>query len=63
MLRAPDNMLRAISAESDEMLHEIFAAAMTGDAALGIRGVAVALTNALQDPWFAHVLPLTSGRR
>jgi DNA-binding CsgD family transcriptional regulator len=30
---------------------------------VGVRGVAVPLTESAQDRWFAHVLPLTSGRR
>ena len=30
---------------------------------VGVRGVAVALADAPEEQWFAHVLPLTSGRR
>jgi hypothetical protein len=55
--------LHAVAADTDRLLHDIFAAAKRGDASLGVRGVAVPLSKASPDPWFAHVLPLTSGRR
>src|ERR1700748_1730201 len=42
---------------------DIFASAAKGDASLGVRGVAVPLAGSSEERWFAHVLPLTSGRR
>jgi DNA-binding CsgD family transcriptional regulator len=44
-------------------LHNTFRSAANGDASLGVRGVAVALGNLPEGSLFAHVLPLTSGRR
>lgn len=57
------NLLRAVSAEADRALRDIFAAAENGDASVSTRGVAVPLSASPQDRWFAHVLPLTSGNR
>jgi DNA-binding NarL/FixJ family response regulator len=62
-LQAAGNVLRAVSAETNRTLREIFASAAKGDASVGVRGVAVPLSNAKQERWFAHVLPLTSGNR
>jgi DNA-binding CsgD family transcriptional regulator len=58
-----DGALQAIAPEADQILRDIFASAAKGDASIGVRGVAVALTTSSEDRWFAHVLPLTSGRR
>jgi DNA-binding CsgD family transcriptional regulator len=44
-------------------LSEAVASAAGGDAALGMRGVAIRLRAAQQSSWVAHVLPLTSGAR
>lgn len=44
-------------------MHDTFRSAVSGDASLGVRGVAVSLANSPQESLFAHVLPLTSGRR
>jgi DNA-binding CsgD family transcriptional regulator len=44
-------------------LREIFAAASEGDAAIGTRGISVALRQDEGDPFVAHLLPLTSGER
>jgi DNA-binding NarL/FixJ family response regulator len=49
--------------DSGAELSEAVASAAGGDAALGMRGVAVPLRAAQQSPWVAHVLPLTSGAR
>ncbi|MEO6841916.1 MAG: helix-turn-helix transcriptional regulator [Bradyrhizobium sp.] len=63
MIREQDNVLRAAAPKVDRILRDIFASAENGDASLGIRGVAVPLTDNSQQQWFAHVLPLTSGNR
>ena len=53
----------AVTSKADRILRDIFASAEKGDASIGVRGVAVPLTDAADEHWFAHVLPLTSGRR
>jgi DNA-binding CsgD family transcriptional regulator len=63
MVREQDNTLRAATPKADLVLRDIFASAEKGDASVGIRGVAVPLTDTSQELWFAHVLPLTSGHR
>jgi DNA-binding CsgD family transcriptional regulator/PAS domain-containing protein len=60
---ARDGALHAVASGTDRMLHDIFTAAAIGDASIGVRGVALPLTASSSDRWFAHVLPLTSGRR
>jgi DNA-binding NarL/FixJ family response regulator len=62
-VRMDGDALHAVAPDADRILHDIFAAAQRGDASVGVRGVAVPLADASPDPWFAHVLPLTSGRR
>jgi DNA-binding CsgD family transcriptional regulator len=64
------NVLRAVAgrlvspvAQVDETLRETFAAAADGDAAVGIKGIAVPLTMHPSEPYVAHILPLTSGER
>ena len=63
LLRAQAGFLAAHDVEADRMLHEVFAAAGAGDAAVGTKGIAVALASANSERWVAHVLPLTSGAR
>jgi DNA-binding CsgD family transcriptional regulator/PAS domain-containing protein len=58
-----EGALRAIAADTDRIMRDIFLSAERGDTSVGVRGVAVPLTDSLQGRWFAHVLPLTSGRR
>jgi DNA-binding CsgD family transcriptional regulator len=55
--------LVAFDAKGDQELHDIFAAARDGDAALGGKGVAVHLTARNGDQFVTHVLPLTTGAR
>jgi DNA-binding CsgD family transcriptional regulator/PAS domain-containing protein len=52
-----------IDPEANLMLAEILAAAGDGDAAIGIRGIAVPLRASAGERHVAHVLPLTSGAR
>jgi DNA-binding NarL/FixJ family response regulator len=58
-----DGALHAVSADTDRMLGDIISSAAKGDASVGSRGVAVPLTASSEERWFAHVLPLTSGKR
>jgi DNA-binding CsgD family transcriptional regulator len=55
--------LAARDAQVDRALRDIFAAAGQGDAALGIKGIAVPLTGKDGECYVAHALPLTSGAR
>jgi len=63
LVREENQLLHAIVPKTDRILQDIFAAAAKGDASVGVRGVAVPLAPTSEDPWFAHVLPLTSGNR
>jgi DNA-binding CsgD family transcriptional regulator len=63
LIRQERNKLRAVAPEGDRILRDIFVAAAKGDTSVGVRGIAVPLIDAAQERWFAHVLPLTSGRR
>lgn len=63
LVRKSDGVLRAVSPKDNRILGEIFAAAARGDNSVGVRGVAIPLSGTSADVWFAHVLPLTSGRR
>jgi hypothetical protein len=63
VLRMSGSRLAASDAQGDQALAEIFAAAGTGDDALGIRGIALPLSSRGGDRYVAHVLPLTSGAR
>jgi DNA-binding NarL/FixJ family response regulator len=56
-------MLRAVAPEASRALMKVFRSAEKGDASVGVRGVAVPLTDASEERWFAHVLPITSGKR
>jgi DNA-binding CsgD family transcriptional regulator len=49
--------------QADHMLADTFASAGNGDAAVGIKGVAVPLAARDGERYVAHVLPLTSGAR
>ncbi len=62
-LRAAGGRLVAGDPQSDLMLREVFAAAGSGDAAIGVKGIAVPLTSREGERYVAHVLPLTSGAR
>jgi DNA-binding CsgD family transcriptional regulator/PAS domain-containing protein len=55
--------LSATDPQAEQVLREMFAAAQSGDDAVGIKGIAVPLRDPDGEPWVAHVLPLTSGIR
>jgi DNA-binding CsgD family transcriptional regulator len=63
VVRRHDNIFHAVAFDADRLLHQVFADAEQGDDSIGVRGVAIPLADASLDRWFAHVLPLTSGRR
>jgi DNA-binding CsgD family transcriptional regulator len=63
VLRAADRHLLASDAQADQALRTVFASAGSGDAAVGITGIAVPLAARDGERYVAHVLPLTSGVR
>jgi DNA-binding CsgD family transcriptional regulator/PAS domain-containing protein len=63
VLRTVGGRLVAATPQVDQTLREIFAAAASGDAAVGVKGIATPLTSHPSEPYVAHVLPLTSGER
>ena len=58
-----DGRLVASDPEVDQALSESFSSARNGDDALGVKGIAVPLTDRDGKPYTAHVLTLTSGER
>ena len=62
-LRTASGRLLANEPHVDQTLHEIFAAAGEGDAAIGARGISVPLLARDGTRHVAHILPLTSGAR
>jgi DNA-binding CsgD family transcriptional regulator len=63
VLRASLGRLVVSDPDVNHGLREIFLAAATGDAAIGVRGVAVPLVSRDGERYVAHVLPLSSGAR
>jgi DNA-binding CsgD family transcriptional regulator/PAS domain-containing protein len=63
VLRADGRRLVVNNPEQHQVLAELFASAGKGDAAIGIKGVALPLESRNGDRYVAHVLPLTSGAR
>jgi DNA-binding CsgD family transcriptional regulator len=63
ILRERNHVLMAIVPEARRALRDIFRAAASGDASIGVLGVAVPLSDSRDNRWFAHVLPLTAGNR
>jgi len=61
MLRAAGGRLVAGDPQTDQSLADIFATAGNGDAALGVKGIALPLIPRNGERHVAHVLPLTSG--
>lgn len=62
-LRSIRGQLVAGDAQVNQTLREVFAFAAQGNAALGIKGIALPLTAHDGERYVAHVLPLTSGAR
>jgi DNA-binding CsgD family transcriptional regulator/PAS domain-containing protein len=63
VLRGSGGKFAAIDAQADRTLHDIFMNAENGDAAVGVKGIAVPLFSREGERYVAHVLPLTSGAR
>ncbi len=63
LVRKEGNALHAVAQDANRTLLSIFVSAEKGDGSVGVRGIAVPLTDMSGEQWFAHVLPLTSGRR
>jgi DNA-binding CsgD family transcriptional regulator/PAS domain-containing protein len=63
ILSSVGGRLVASDAHIDRALRDVFAAAGQGDAALGIKGIAVPLIGKDAERYIAHALPLTSGAR
>jgi DNA-binding CsgD family transcriptional regulator len=63
VLRASLGRLVANDPNVNRALRDIFLAAATGDAAIGVSGVAVPLAARNGERYVAHVLPLSSGSR
>jgi len=63
VLRAGSGRLVAADPLINQMLHDIFIAASRGDAALGVKGIAIALNSSEVEQHIVHVLSLTSGAR
>ncbi len=63
VLRAPLGRLTASDPDVNRALRDTFQAAASGDAAIGVRGVAVPLVARDGERYVAHVLPLSSGAR
>jgi DNA-binding CsgD family transcriptional regulator len=62
-LRSVGGRLVAPDAQVDQALREVFAAAGSGDAAVGSKGIAMPLAARDGERYVAHVLPLTAGER
>jgi DNA-binding CsgD family transcriptional regulator/PAS domain-containing protein len=63
VLHAEAGRLAVNDRRADQVLADTFATAGNGDAAIGIKGVAVPLVARDGERYVAHVLPLTSGAR
>jgi DNA-binding CsgD family transcriptional regulator len=63
ILRSTGGRLFASDRRADEALREVFVAAVDGDTALGVKGVAVPLIAENGKRHVAHALPLTAGAR
>jgi DNA-binding CsgD family transcriptional regulator len=63
VLKTASGRLRAVDAQSDQILGDIFATAPDGDLSLGRKGIAVPLKARDGERYVANVLPLTSGTR
>jgi len=63
VLRAGSGKVAAIEADADRELSRVVATAGGGDAAVGVKGIAVPLAARDGERYVAHVLPLTAGQR
>lgn len=63
LVRQKVKTLQATDTEANRILRDVFSSSGKGDESVGVRGVAVPLSDGSKQQWFAHVLPLTSGHR
>jgi DNA-binding CsgD family transcriptional regulator len=63
VLRVVGGKLAPTDASAEQGLNEVYAMAERGDAAVGVKGIAMSLTALDGERHVAHVLPLTSGAR
>lgn len=63
VLRSNKGRLTALDPGADQALGDTFAAASRGDAEIGVKGIAHALTARSGDRYVAHILPLASDAR
>ena len=63
LLRAVGGKLAPNDASAEQGLDEVYAMAERGDAAVGVKGIAIPLMALDGERYVAHVLPLTSGAR
>ena len=63
VVRRSGDKLTSADEQAERALHDIFSNADAGDAAVGMKGIAVPLAARDGDRHVAHVLPLTSGAR
>ena len=63
ILRSVRGRLVICDRQAGKSLHETFAASENGDAAIGVKGIALPLMAHDGERYVAHVLPLTSGAR
>jgi DNA-binding CsgD family transcriptional regulator len=63
LLRVVDGRLVPNDASAEQALSDVYARAERGDAAVGVKGIAVPLLTLDGERHVAHVLPLTSGAR
>jgi DNA-binding CsgD family transcriptional regulator len=63
VLRVVGGKLAPTDASAEQGLNEVYAMAERGDAAVGVKGIAMSLTARDGERHVAHVLPLTSGAR
>jgi len=63
LVREDAGQLKAVAADADRALAESLRAIVTGGDTTGKQGSAIALSNAADERWTAHVLPLADGAR
>jgi DNA-binding CsgD family transcriptional regulator len=63
ILAVAQGRLTATDPKTNRVLNDVFVASGDGDAAVGLKGIAVPLATAEGERWLANVLPLTSGAR
>jgi DNA-binding CsgD family transcriptional regulator len=62
-VRADGPRLSVVEPGAEQALRDALAAATGGDAAIGVKGIAIAFHGSDGPPYVAHVLPLTAGAR